>query len=403
MNRFLSVIPVEEALKIIRGSASQMPVETIHLVNGIGRVLARDISSDIDIPGFNRSTVDGYALNASDTTGAGESIPSMLTYIGNIPMGDTPSGSVRKGTCMYIPTGAFLPEGADAVVMIEYCEQIGDQILIHRPAAPGDNIISRGEDFGTGRVAVYAGTQINSRVLGVLAACGASTIEVTKVPRIGIISTGNELVSVEELPSDGKIRDVNSYLCAGFVSEQGGLPVQYGIIADEASSLSEALDSALTSCDAVLISGGSSKGERDMCADIIASKGKVLVHGIALSPGKPTIIGVVRDIPVIGLPGHPASAYIVLITLVKELMNGMTGITGANRSVSRIFARLKSPVTSAQGREDYIRGSLDGEFVTPVFGRSGLTNTLLHSEGVIRIPASVEGYEAGELVEVLVW
>ncbi len=399
MNRFLSVMQVADALKIVRKMAIRVPTETVDLVDAFGRVLARDICSDVDIPGFDRSTVDGYAVRAADTTGAGESIPSMLTSIGSIPMGATPEITIRPGTCMYIPTGGFLPGGADAVVMIEYCEQMGDQILVNRPVAKGENSISRGEDFEAGKVSVQEGTRINSRTAGVLAACGFSKVPVAHIPRIGIISTGNELVPIDTLPSGGKIRDVNTYLCAGFVDEHGGLPVRFGIIEDEASALLNALRSAISSCDAILISGGSSKGERDMCADTIASLGKVLVHGIALSPGKPTIIGIAEETPIIGLPGHPASAYIVLLTIVRELLAAMTG-ADYKRS---IFARLKSPVSSAQGREDYIRGSLNGEYITPVLGRSGLTNTLLHSDGVIRIPANIEGYEAGELVEVIQW
>ena len=400
MSRFLSVIPVDEAIRVIRKTATRSADEEVLLSDAHGRVLAHDISSDIDIPGFDRSTVDGYAVRSSDTTGAGDSIPSMLSLSGRISMGEISSGPVHSGTCMYIPTGASLPPGADAVVMIEYAEELGDQVLIQKPGAPGENVISRGEDFGTDRVAVHAGTRISSREMGVLAACGAGIVPVSSRPRIGIISTGNELVPVQAIPAPGRIRDVNTWLCAGFVTEQGGVPVIYGIIQDNFQSLTTAIEDALRSCDAVLISGGSSKGERDMCADIIASRGEVLIHGIAISPGKPTIIGTVNGKPVIGLPGHPASAYVVLLVIVRELLKGMTGQTGYDY---HIFARLKTPLRSAQGREDYIRAVLEGECVIPVLGRSGLTNTLLHSDGVIRIPGPVEGYEAGDIVEVILW
>lgn len=400
MSRFLSVVPVDEAIRVIREIANPSSLEEVLLSDAQGRVLARDISSDIDIPGFNRSTVDGYAVHSSDTTGAGESLPSMLTLTGRIIMGENQDEPILAGSCVYIPTGGALPPGADAVVMIENSEDLGDQILIHRPVAPGENIISRGEDFGSNRVAVHAGTQISSRVAGVLAACGASRVPVSSRPRIGIISTGNELVSVQTIPVHGQIRDVNTWLCAGFVTEQGGIPVIYGIILDEVQSLTQALEEALYSCDAVLISGGSSKGERDICADIIASRGEVLIHGIAISPGKPTIIGTAYNKPVIGLPGHPASAYVILQVIVRELLKKMTGRTGYE---NRIRVRLKTPVRSAQGREDYVRGVLEGDGVIPVLGRSGLTNTLIQSDGIIRIPRTVEGYEAGEMVEVIVW
>ncbi|MDD1723911.1 MAG: molybdopterin molybdotransferase MoeA [Methanospirillum sp.] len=400
MNRFLSVILTEEAVRIVRQIALPLPVERIPLSDAIGRVTARDVSSDVDIPGFSRSTVDGYAVRSPDTTGAGESIPSILKLTGRISMGETDDKPLEPGTCMYIPTGASLPQGADAVVMVEYCEEPGDQVLIHRPVSPGENIISRGEDFGSGQVAVYTGTRISSRVAGVLAACGLDTVPVSVRPRIGIISTGDELVPIQGIPEPGQIRDINSWLCAGFVTEQGGIPVMYGIIRDERESLAQAFDAALESCDTVLISGGSSKGERDMCAEIISSRGEVHVHGIAISPGKPTIIGISHGKPVIGLPGHPSSAYVILLVLVRELVKRMTG---QNLRDTPIFARLKTPLKSVQGREDYVRAVLEGDYVIPVLGKSGLTNTLLHSDGIIRIPGQVEGYEAGDKVEVILW
>lgn len=400
MSRFLSVIPVEEARKTIKALGTRLPAEEIPLNQAIGRILASDVSSDIDIPGFDRSTVDGYAVRSADTIGAGDSIPSMLRITGNVPMGEQIQTAIMPGSCMYIPTGAFLPPGADAVVMIEYCESMGDQALIHRPVAPGENVISRGEDFKSHKAAVNAGTYITSRVSGVLAACGASTVEVTTQPKVAIISTGNELVGIDAVPDHGKIRDVNSYLCAGFVTETGGIPIMFGIIPDDASSLETALDRAVSSCDLVMISGGSSKGERDMCADIIASRGEVFVHGVALSPGKPTIIGAINKKPVIGLPGHPASAYIVLLALVRDLFHTLNGTSKADLVIT---ATLTESISSVQGREDYIRGRLSGEYVTPVLGRSGLTNTLLHSDGVIRIPSLIEGYEAGAKVEFIVW
>lgn len=400
MSRFLSVISVSETSDIVRSLVRTLPAESIALDKAVRRITGEDIASDIDIPGFDRSTVDGYAVRASDTTGAGEAIPAILTLSGRIKMGEISPDYVNPGSCMYIPTGAPLPEGADAVVMVEYCEDLGDEVLVHRPVARGENLIRKGEDFTRDRIIVPRGTRITSRVMGVLAACGAASVKVVKQPRIGIISTGNELVPVDSIPDSGKIRDVNTYLCAGFAREYGCIPEIFGIIPDDPRSLSETLDKALTSCDCLLISGGSSKGERDISADIIGSKGEVLVHGIAISPGKPTIIGRCNDLPVIGLPGHPASAYITLLVVVGDLLRRMQGVT---EDKSRIYARLKSPVSSAKGREDYVRGILDGEYIIPVPGRSGLTNTLLHSDGVIRIPADLEGYESGELVEVILW
>ena len=374
MSSFLSVIPVEKARSVLLGMARKTGEKRVPLIGSAGYVLRTDIISDVDIPGFDRSAVDGYALVAADTVGAGESIPAMLRLSGSIDMGGVSKDRVLPGTCMYIPTGAFLPPGADAVVMIEYCEVMDDEVLISKPAAVGENIVYKGEDFSTKRPAIQAGTKINSRVMGVLAACGVEDVLVSEKPRIAIISTGNEIVPVTEVPGPGQVRDVNTYLIAGFIQESGGIPVIIGIVQDEHRLLEEALDKAVSEADIVLISGGSSKGERDMCADIIGSHGELLVHGIALSPGKPTIIGQVKNKPVIGLPGHPASAYVVLHALVRDLVHAITGEISFPVRQSGV---LTSPVPSAKGREDYVRVIKKDDDITPLFGKSGLTNTLV--------------------------
>ena len=400
MSRFLSVIPVEKARSVLLGMARKTGEKRVPLIGSAGYVLRTDIISDVDIPGFDRSAVDGYALVAADTVGAGESIPAMLRLSGSIDMGGVSKDRVLPGTCMYIPTGAFLPPGADAVVMIEYCEVMDDEVLISKPAAVGENIVYKGEDFSTKRPAIQAGTKINSRVMGVLAACGVEDVLVSEKPRIAIISTGNEIVPVTEVPGPGQVRDVNTYLIAGFIQESGGIPVIIGIVQDERRLLQEALDKAVSEADIVLISGGSSKGERDMCADIIGSHGELLVHGIALSPGKPTIIGQVKNKPVIGLPGHPASAYVVLHALVRDLVHAITGEISFPVRQSGV---LTSPVPSAKGREDYVRVIKKDDDITPLFGKSGLTNTLVNSDGLLCIPADTEGYEKGTRVFIDHW
>lgn len=400
MSRFLSLIPVNTAREKLFSLGNFAGIEYSPLQESLGRILSKDIFSDVDIPGFDRSSVDGYAVRSRDTIGAGESIPSMLKLSGHIPMGVEPEGFVNSGECYYVPTGGFLPKGADAMVMIEHCEELGNEVLVHRSVAPGENIVYKGEDFSTQKPAVKAGTRISSRVMGVLAACGVIEVPVSKKPIVAVISTGNEIVSADTLPPVGKIRDVNTYLCSGFISESGGEPRLLGIIPDNEESLSQAIDEAVSCSDLILISGGSSKGERDICADIIERKGKVLVHGIALSPGKPTIIGRINEKPIIGLPGHPASAYVILIALVKDLMHVMTG--EEQRSIP-VTGLLQSPVPSARGREDYIRVTIEGEKITPVFGKSGLTNTLISSDGLLRIPEMDEGFEAGSKVNIDVW
>ncbi|WP_292407335.1 MULTISPECIES: gephyrin-like molybdotransferase Glp [unclassified Methanoculleus] len=400
MSLFLEVVSVSEAVEAVRRIAPLPGCEEVPLEDALHRVLARDVRADIDIPGFDRSTVDGYALAAAETTGASEAIPAMLQCRGRVGMGSADVGEISSGACRYVPTGGALPEGADAAVMIEHAEQIGDDVLIHRPVAPGENVVFRGEDFGAGKVALERGRVLSPREIGVAAAVGADRVSVVTRPKIGIISTGNELVPVVETPGPGEVRDANSYLAGAFVTERGCHPVYFGIVRDEQAMLKRAVSSALDRCDAVLVSGGSSKDERDNTAAVIAELGEVLVHGIAIAPGKPTIIGTAGGKPVIGLPGHPASTYVVLVAVVDHLLAAMQMTTVSRRTIR---AQLTENVPSTRGREDYVRVSVRNGKATPVFGKSGLLNTLVQSGGLVQIPASSEGLEVGEEVEVILW
>ncbi|MDN7024522.1 molybdopterin molybdenumtransferase MoeA [Methanoculleus sp. FWC-SCC1] len=400
MKLFLQVVSVAEAVETARGIAPPPRSEEVPLEDALRRVLAGDVCADVDIPGFDRSTVDGYAVAAADTVGAGEAIPAMLHYRGRVAMGGDDGAAIAPGSCMYVPTGGPLPAGADAVAMIEYCEQVGDDVLVHRAVAPGENVVHADEDFTAGEVVLAAGTTLSPRDVGVAAAAGADAVGVVAVPKVGIISTGNELVPVVSVPRTGEVRDVNSYLCGSFVTERGCHPVYYGIIRDDRDALTRTLTAALGECDLVLISGGSSKDERDNTSAAIASLGQVLVHGVAIAPGKPTIIGQAAEKPVIGLPGHPASAYVVLVAIVDHLLAAMMQTEVARRTTA---ARMAQNVPSQRGREDYVRVAVQDGRATPVFGKSGLLNTLVRSTGLVRVPAGREGLEVDEEVEVILW
>ncbi len=401
MSLFLSLVSVDEAKR--RASSLAVPggTEVVPLMEARGRVLAADVVSDIDIPGFSRSVVDGYALRAADTTGAGDTMPAMLAGGTPVRMGEEGGPPVTPGHCRYIPTGGHLPEGADAAVMAEYCEGAGDLVLVRRPVAPGENIVLCGEDFPSGKGVLPRGHRISSRDLGVLAATGNAQVPVYMVPRVGILSTGNELVSPDIVPGPGQVRDANSYLCIGAVQDAGCTPVPFGIVRDDRESLRAALARASETCDAVLVSGGSSKDDRDMSADVIAGLGEVYVHGVALAPGKPTIIGRTGRTPVIGLPGHPASAYVVMQVIGRALLAGLCGETMSCPQTSR--AVMVANVPSIRGREEYIRVVIRDGMAVPLFGKSGLLNTLLESSGLVRIPAGLEGLEKGQEVEVIFW
>ena len=401
MSLFLHVVPVTEAVATIRRLAQRQETEHVPVEEAFRRVLASDVRADVDIPGFTRSVVDGYAVRAADTTGAGDAIPALFTSLGKIAMGATTDHPVGVAECMYVPTGGILPEGADAVVMVEQTELFGDQVLVKRPVAHGENVLFYNEDFAKGAVVLTAGRRLSAQDTGVLAAVGCVNVPVTRMPRIGIISTGNELVAVNEIPRIGQVRDVNTYVVSAYVRDRGCVPVTYGIIRDDRETFRAALARAVKECDAVIISGGSSKDDRDMAAAVIAGQGEVLVHGVAMAPGKPTIIGRCGTVPVLGLPGHPASAFVVLFVIGRHLLDGMMGITGA--VVVTVPATLALNVPSARGREDYVRVSLKDGIATPLFGKSGLLNTLVRSDGVIRVPAESEGLETGTTVEVYLW
>jgi molybdopterin molybdotransferase len=402
MSRFLNVIPLADAVAVVRRISPHPTTEMVSAESSAGRILAADIAADTDIPGFDRSVVDGYAVIASDTAGAGDSIPALLTCHGRIAMGRPDADlAVRKGTCTYIPTGGVLPQGADAVVMVEYTEEAADTVLVKKAVSHGENVLLRDEDFKSGEKVFSAGRRISPQDAGVLAACGCASVPVARKPVVGIISTGNELVPVTSVPGPGQVRDTNASMLAAYLSEYGCIPRLYGIICDERPAFEEVLSRAVPECDVVLVSGGSSKDDRDMTAGVIAAMGTVLVHGIALAPGKPTIIGQIAGKPVFGLPGHPASAFVVLIAIVRPLIDGMLGIRNPVQRTVR--ATLAVNIPSQRGREEYVRVRLENGTAVPLFGKSGLLNTLVKSNGLVRIPAGAEGLEQGSSVEVILW
>jgi len=367
----------------------------------VGRVLAAVVAADTDIPGFDRSVVDGYAVRSSDTTGAGNAAPSLLRCLGRVAMGNDTSLVVRAGECAYIPTGGVLPEGADAAVMVEYTEKSGDTVLIRKPASPGENVLLRDEDFKKGEIVFQPGRRLSPQDAGVLAACGCAMVTVAKKPVVGIISTGNELVPVNVVPAPGQVRDANAPMLAAWLREYGCLPRHYGIVKDEREAFEAVIEQALPECDLVLLSGGSSKDDRDMTAGVIAGRGEVIIHGIAIAPGKPTIIGRIGTKPVFGLPGHPAAAFVVLITIVRPLLDKMLGQTKPSLRIMK--AVLAENIPSQRGREEYVRVRLENGVATPLFGKSGLMHTLVTSEGLVCIPAGYEGLERGSEVEVILW
>ena len=373
--------------------------EKVKATDALGRILHRDTISEEYVPGFNRSTVDGYAVIASDTFGCSESIPATLTLAGEVLMGESAEGTIFPGTCVAVPTGGELPEGADAVVMVEHTEDFGGGIIgINKPVAPGNNVIFKGDDVSVGDLVLTAGTQLKAHDIGILSALGCYEADVRKKPVIGVISTGDELVETVKAPGRGQIRDVNTPMLLAAVTGFGASAINCGIIRDNDSAMRSALRQAVKICDIVLISGGSSAGSRDITARVIESEGELLFHGIAMKPGKPTILGEICSKPVFGLPGHPVAAYLVTELFVRPLVAMMLG---AFRKPLTTGAWISEAVSSNHGRAEYIVVRLDEDgIVFPVKSKSGLIASLADADGYICIPRDCEGLAAGSKVVV---
>lgn len=401
---FFRALTVEAALaELRRHFQALLETEKVDLRQALGRVLARDCFAPEDVPGFDRSTMDGFAVRARDTFGASEGLPAYLEVTGEVLMGEAPSGEIGAAEAFRVPTGGMLPAGADAVVMLEYTEPLDDRTIgVVRPVAPGENVIRRGDDLRRDEQLFEAGHRLRPQDVGLLAAAGIGEVEVYRRLRVGIITTGDEIVPVKAKPGPGQVRDVNSYTAQGQVVECGGEPVLFGVVPDEFESLAAVLRRALAETDLVVISGGSSVGARDITARVIDSLGEpgVLFHGLAVRPGKPTIGAVVGGKLVFGLPGHPVSAMVVFRLLVAPLLDPRAGR-------SAIRARIRRSLRSQVGKEDYVRVRLvweNGElYAEPVLGKSGLIATMARADGLARIPLDREGVAEGEPVEVILF
>lgn len=402
----LNVKTPAEVLSIIKEEFSPITkVETVSIHNALGRVLACDIKADEFVPSFNRSTVDGYALCASDTFGSSESLPALLTVSAEILMGEKPASPLAKGFAMTIPTGGALPVGSDAVSMIEYTESYGDGTIgVFKPVAPGENIIYKGDDVYPDKTVFKKGRKLTPSDIGALAAMGKTEISVTAKPVAGIISTGDELIDITETPKEGQIRDVNTAMMCALVESTGCKAVGYPFVKDDDALLSSAIDKALAECDIVLISGGSSVGIKDAAARILDKKGAILFHGIAMKPGKPTLLAKVGEKFVFGLPGHPAAAFFIGHIFVRP---ALSLLMGKNHKTITVPAILTETVSANHGRAQYTGVFLEEKegtlYATPIRGKSGLITSLASSDGYFAIERDCEGVKEGSLINVTLY
>lgn len=408
MTKFLKVITTSEVLSILE-QFPPLPTETVLLENATGRVPAQAVHATENIPAFLRATMDGFAVQARDTFGASETIPAFLEVCGKVEMGEAATQQLTPGKAIAIPTGGMLPPGADAVVMVEHTQPLDDRTIeVIRPAAPGDNVLQVGEDLRFGQEILPGGRRLRPQDVGVLAALGIASLEVYRRPRVAVLSTGDEIVATNTTPLPlGKVRDINSYALVGQLLQAGVQATLGGIVTDDLEQLTTTCREALADHDMVLLSGGSSVGARDYTIQVLESiaNAEILFHGIAIRPGKPTILARVGSKIFWGLPGQPVSALTIFTAFVKPLLAKLEGERAKTvlQDATRI-ATLSTRLPSVHGRSDYASVMLEERngrlWATPLFGKSAMISVLVRADGYVKIPEHVEGLDQGAEVTV---
>ena len=408
MPEFLELLSPSAAREILfKHLPSVVPsVEEIATPAALGRVLAAGVVAGDPLPAFARSTVDGYAVRASDTFGASETLPAYLQVVGEIPMGRAPDCAVGAGQAALIHTGGMLPDGADAVIMVEHTQAVtANEIEVLRAVAVGENILKAGEDVAVGEEVLATGSCLRPAEIGGLLALGRTMVKVAGRPRIAILSSGDEVIPPEQTPGPGQVRDINSYSLGALVEQAGGQPVFYGIIPDQRAALEATLRQALSACQAVVITAGSSASTRDLTAETIQKMGEpgVLVHGINVKPGKPTILGVCEGKAVIGLPGNPVSALVIAQIFVVPVVQYLLGMKQLPVHAA-VTARLAINLASQAGREDWVPVRLlpgsQAWVAEPIFYKSNLIFSLARADGLLHIDADATGLSTGDWVQV---
>jgi molybdopterin molybdotransferase len=407
MSELFNVLTPETAWEKLRSCLSVQPeTEQIPTVDALDRVLSTVQRAPHDLPQFHRSTVDGFAVRATDTHGASQSIPAYLTVAGAVAMGREPTVELKTGEAAVVHTGGMVPKGADAVVMVEHTQTVEEKSLeIYRAVAVGENVIQIGEDVGCGEELLPEGHLLRPQDLGGLLALGITDVPVFRRPRVAILSQGDEVVPPDATPDLGQVRDINSYALAALVEQAGGEPLlRWGVLPDRIESLKEAARQALDAADVVVITAGSSVSVQDVTAEVIATLGQpgVLAHGLAIKPGKPTVVAVCGGKPVFGLPGNPVSAIVVFKLIVRPAIAHLLGLEPPRPAIR--LARLARNIASQTGRVDYVpvrfREEGDTVWAEPVFGKSNLIYTLVRADGLIRVSLDSNGLSEGDEVEV---
>jgi len=407
MPEFLTVLPAAEALaQLFAHIPATAIAETIPLNQALQRITATAIHSPEDLPPLPRATMDGYAVRAQATFGASQTLPAYLTLAGEVPMGRAPDFELQLTQAALIHTGGVIPKGADAVVQMEVTQQSHThEIEILKAVAPGENVLQPGDDIAANQVLFPTGHVLRPQDLGGLAGLGLTQVSVARKPRFALLATGDEVIDPATSPTPGQVRDINSYTVAGQIERAGGIPLPRGIVPDNFAALKAAAESALAEADALVLSAGSSVSVRDMTAEVINGLGQpgLLVHGVAVKPGKPAILAAAQGKPIFGLPGNPVSAMVIADLFVTPTVYRLQGCTSLPAQQS-VWAKITHNLASTTGRVDYTPARLvqrSGEqWVEPVFGKSNQIFTLVFADGMIVTPQNANGLSAGELVEV---
>lgn len=400
MGEFLKVLTYQQAKQLLTVNFNRLDTESVALETCLNRVLATDIISPENIPSFSRSTVDGFAVSCEDTFGSSESLPGMLDYTGTVMMGQSPDFTIKTGQCAWIPTGGMLPSGCNAAVMMEYTEKLDEEtVLIFRPAGIWENVMQEGEDIASGEQVFDRGKIMRPQDIGLLASLGIQNITAYKRYRVGVLSTGDEIIPLYEKPDPGQVRDVNSCAISSAIESCGAIPANYPLVGDDLQHLKEAIARGLESNDLLLVSGGSSVGVADYTLEAMLAMpdSELLFHGIAMKPGKPTLAVRAGKKVIIGLPGHPVSALMVFHIICAPLLRWSS--SGLQKQ-----AHLTSNVASQAGRDDFVPVRLlasdEGLQAQALLGKSGLMNILAKADGYIHIPYEKQGIKAGDEVAV---
>ncbi len=398
MRPFGSLISYEKARVIVDSHIQAIAhTESVRIDDAVNRVLSQDLVAVMNVPPFSRASMDGYAVKAKDTFGAGQFKPKLLKIIGEIHAGEKAIDKIKTGECLQISTGAMMPDGADTVMMVEDTEREGNQVKIFKSVTPGSNIGKMGEDIKAGAIVLKADVLLDAGKVGVLASQGLSRVKVYQKPKIAIIPTGEEVVQAGNKLDSGQLYDINSHTIAALVNASGGTPVKIGIAGDKIEELRASIKEALKN-DIVVLSGGSSVGERDLLVDVIEGWGEILFHGVQVKPGKPTIFALIEGKPLLGMPGYPTSCLINSYLFLAPAIRKMAHLPP--RRLETVKAKLSRSVPGSTGRRQFLTVKLVDDEAVSVFKESGTITSIANADGYIEIPENIDLLEKGTAVTV---